>query len=142
MKQILTFFILLFSASVHAVEVESIEVKLFYEESGIFSEDILSAKDFSLWNTIIGEGSASEPSDRFLVRVKIIGPKENYVSEKIELKVKSKDGKMVYSETFNGFLFSKQGVVYRASLVAGHNCESLVIEAGKVSKTVDFQCGE
>ena len=143
MKNFLFFTMLTLSFSSYAVEVSSIEVRLFYNGSGTFSEDIIDNKEFILWNTIIGEGSAKEPSDRFYIKVKIAGSVDTYSDETINLLVQSKEtGKVLYSEKFNRFLFSKSGTTYRAIMLADYNCEPLIISVGKVSKLLEFHCGE
>ena len=135
--------ITLLPVSSQAIEVVSLEVNLFYNESGSLSEDIVEAKDFILWNTIIGEGSAAEPSDRFLLKIKFSGPKDQYISDSVELKVSDKNtGKVVYTENYSGFLFTDQGFAYRASMVSGQNCKSLVIGVGNYKRNIEFHCGE
>ena len=127
----------------HAVEVESVDVYLFYNESGSFSENILEAEEFILWNTVAGGGSAEEPSDRFLIRVQLKGSKNTYVTDPVALAVKTEESEeVVYTETYAGFQFTEAGIAYRASMVAGHNCQPLVIEVGSVRRALPFRCGE
>jgi len=127
----------------HAVEVESVDVYLFYNESGSFSENILEAEEFVLWNTVAGGGSAEEPSDRFLIRIQLKGSKNTYVTDPVALAVKTEESEeVVYTETYAGFQFTEAGIVYRASMVAGHNCQPLVIEVGSVRRALPFRCGE
>ena len=144
MKRTLTAALLLFLPGYsHAVEVESIGVHLFYNESGSFSENILEAEEFVLWNVIVGGGSAAEPSDRLLVKVRLKGPKDTYATAPVELTVRAVDSEdVLYAETYAGFQFAETGIAYRASMIAGHNCQPLVIEAGTVRRIVPFRCGE
>lgn len=126
-----------------AVEVESVDVYLFYNESGSFSENILEAEEFVLWNTVAGGGSAEEPSDRFLVKVRLKGPKNTYATAPVELTVRVEESEEVlYTETYAGFQFTETGIAYRASMIAGHNCQPLVIEVGSVRRALPFRCGE
>ena len=144
MKRILTVALLLFLPCYsHAVEVESIGVHLFYNESGSFSENILEAEEFVLWNVIVGGGSAAEPSDRFLIKVRLKGPKNTYATAPVELTVRVEESEEVlYTETYAGFQFTEAGIAYRASMVAGHNCQPLVIEVGSMRRALPFRCGE
>ena len=144
MKRTLTVPLLLFLPFYsHAVGVESIAVHLFYNESGSFSENILEAEEFVLWNVIVGGGSAVEPSDRFLVKVRLKGPKDTYATAPVELTVRAVESEEVlYAETYADFQFAETGTAYRASMIAGHNCQPLVIEAGTVRRIVPFRCGE
>ena len=122
----LTCVLLFLSCYSHAVEVESVEVYLFYNESGSFSENILEAEEFILWNTVVGGGSAEEPSDRFLIRVQLKGSKNTYATDPVALAVKAKEsGEVLYTETYAGFQFTEAGIAYRASMFAGHNCQPL-----------------
>ena len=104
MKRIPTVALLLFLPCYsHAVEVESIGVHLFYNESGSFSENILEAEEFVLWNVIVGGGSAAEPSDRFLVKVRLKGPKDTYTTAPVELTVRAVESEdVLYAETYAG----------------------------------------
>ena len=144
MKRILTGALLLFLPCYsHAVEVESIGVHLFYNESGSFSENILEAEEFVLWNVIVGGGSSAEPSDRFLIKVRLKGPKNTYATAPVELTVRVEESEEVlYTETYAGFQFTEAGIAYRASMVAGHNCQPLVIEVGSMRRALPFRCGE
>ncbi len=142
-QRVLTCALLSLPCFSQAVEVESVDVYLFYNESGSFSENILEAEEFVLWNTVAGGGSAAEPSDRFLVKVRLKGPKNTYATAPVELTVRVEESEEVlYTETYAGFQFTEAGIAYRASMIAGHNCQPLVIEAGTVRRIVPFRCGE
>ena len=140
---VLTYLLLSLPCFSHAVEVESVDVYLFYNESGTFSENILEAEEFILWNTVAGGGSAEEPSDRFLIRIQLKGSKNTYATDPVALAVKTEESEeVVYTETYAGFQFTEAGIAYRASMVAGHNCQPLVIEVGSVRRALPFRCGE
>src|SRR5262245_25645280 len=66
-------------ASAQAVHVEDIRVQLFYERSGKLSEDFTKVKDVSFWNTTIGEGTAKEPANSFLVSIVLRGKPTSFV---------------------------------------------------------------
>jgi hypothetical protein len=64
----------------------AIRAQLWYPNTGRLSRDVLSDKNFVLWNTIIGEGSAEEPSLHTLVTVEIIGkPGEDTAARSVEV---------------------------------------------------------
>jgi hypothetical protein len=64
----------------------AIRAQLWYPNTGRLSKDILSDKNFVLWNTIIGEGDAEEPSLHTLVTVEIIGrPGEDTAEREVEI---------------------------------------------------------
>ncbi len=54
-------------------EIKGMKAYLFYNPSGSLSENIIDNSDFTLYNTIIGGGSAKEPSNQTLVVVGISG---------------------------------------------------------------------
>lgn len=140
---LLTVFIFLQPMASFGVEISSVEVRLFYNDSGVFSKNILNDNDFQLWNTVIGEGSAAEPSDRFMIRAKFTGPANEYVDQDIKLSVKnSETGKTIYSETFYGFMFNSLGINFRAALISEHDCQPLLIQVGDKKESINFRCGE
>src|SRR5262249_20901178 len=59
------------TSPVEDFKITAIRAKLFHQDKGTFSPDVLSTRDFILWNTPIGEGSAEGPSDEVLVIVEI-----------------------------------------------------------------------
>jgi hypothetical protein len=64
----------------------AIRAQLWYPNTGRLSKDILADKKFVLWNTIIGEGDAEEPSLHTLVTVEIIGrPGEDTAEREVEI---------------------------------------------------------
>ncbi|MGA8743123.1 MAG: hypothetical protein WB561_18190 [Terracidiphilus sp.] len=48
-------------------KISSVTAKLYYSDSGTFSENILDKPDLALWNTIIGEGQSGGPSEATLI---------------------------------------------------------------------------
>jgi hypothetical protein len=64
----------------------AIRAQLFYHQSGRLSPDVLSTPGFILYNIIIGEGSAEEPSRHTLVTVEVLGkPGDDSLSRTVEL---------------------------------------------------------
>jgi hypothetical protein len=74
------------AAYVAPYRLSAIRAKLFYEQSGTFSEDILASSGFALWNVVIGEGDAREPSSSTLVLIEVSGKPGAYQpSQKVEV---------------------------------------------------------
>lgn len=64
----------------------AIRAQLWYPNSGRLSKDILADKNFVLWNTIIGEGSAEEQSLHTLVTVEVVGqPGDDSLKRTVEV---------------------------------------------------------
>jgi hypothetical protein len=64
----------------------AIRAQLFYHQSGRLSPDVLSTPGFMLYNIIIGEGSAEEPSLHTLVTVEVVGkPGDDSLSRTVEV---------------------------------------------------------
>ena len=68
-------------------KITAIKAMLFFDEKGTFSDDLLTQPNLSLWNTIIGEGSAGSSSNSTLVLVEVSGkynPDEAAPNRKVE----------------------------------------------------------
>ena len=63
-------------ASAQAVSVSEIEARLFLAHTGTLSEPL--SEGHGLWNTVIGEGNATEPSSSTLVKVVVLGPPKSF----------------------------------------------------------------
>jgi hypothetical protein len=64
----------------------AIRAQLWYPNTGRLSKDVLADKGFVLYNTIIGEGDAEEPSLHTLVTVEVIGrPGEDSAEREVEV---------------------------------------------------------
>jgi hypothetical protein len=55
-----------------------IQAKLFFQQTGTFSEDLLAKTDIGLFNTPLGEGWAKSPSNSTLVVVQVNGRPNSY----------------------------------------------------------------
>jgi hypothetical protein len=112
MKTALAFLVLLFASSTFSqtkgrpappYKIAAIKALLFYNGKGTFSRDVLAKPDFTLWNTIIGEGDAESPSDATLILVEITGsssPDEPPPSREVELTAVA-SGKVLLKRTAN-----------------------------------------
>jgi hypothetical protein len=131
-----------------AVHVEEIRVQLFYEHSGALSEDFAKTKDASFWNTIIGEGSAKEPANSFLVSVVLRGKPNSFVqSESVVVTVYDESKKSrVLERRFGGLAFGDDGRLVKPVFIENRTCAPIRISARSNANTktitVPFKCGE
>jgi hypothetical protein len=137
--------------------IDSIQAYLYYESTGTFSKEI--TEDFTLWNTIIGEGSAEHPSNSTLVKVKLSRKfKEGSFNRKIRLTA-SIEGKVLLKQTLDFSLYDENYCYYAGFWLYDTGCGQLKLSAeiieektiqGKPSqkleakrdKIIPFNCGE
>ncbi len=138
----------------------AIRARLFYEQSGTFSVDILSHPEIALWNVIIGEGSAKEPSNSTLVLVEVMGEPGAYAPRrKVLITARTKP---VWSGPFKGRrtinvrrvittgILGKDGKRFAPLWLSDTGCEFVTITARllgqptspPVKRTIKFYCGE
>ncbi len=127
-----------------------------YEENGELSKNVLVG-DFTLWNVIIGEGSAEGHSSSTLVKVVIsTDGKEIKTNPVIQFSAVSADGKRVkYNKTF-AYQFPTEGAskTFVPFLLHDTGCQKItmtmkLVEKNKpnvvyqtVKKVIPFNCGE
>jgi hypothetical protein len=130
------------------LEIESVDARLFLGHTGSLSAP-LTAKD-ALWNTIIGEGNALEPSDSTLIDVIVKGaPGKFDPNWMIDLVVTNSRTGVVFSKfSQHAGVLSVNGEYHVAFWLAETGCEPLHIVA-TIRKTaqsketnVGFACGE
>lgn len=134
--------------SVHSsTKISSIQVRLFYESIGQIDARDLVSKEMVLWNTIIGEGDASSPSNASIVFVEITGPLLEGI---LNLTIKN-DKTIIRQEKVNiAEFFSQTGKITVPFVAIGTGCGLLKIDAvlkvgnqiDEESRKVDFKCGE
>ena len=162
MKTIKQFLLLLFVCFFFLFNAQSkiigIKAKLFYNENktngnntvGTFSENLIGNKDFTLWNTIIGEGSSEGYSNQTLVTVEI---SSNFKSnKKQQIKLIATSGKKVILQQIKSISVVNNPALYNMIFVLdGTGCEEINLKAellynGKVISTMNkkilFDCGE
>jgi len=137
------------SATVPDFKIVSISAYLFYNHSGTFSENLIDNEDFILWNIVIGEGSAAEPSDATLVVVEVKGTPGSYEIRQVEL-IAGAGEQVILSETSEIGVLGEDGI-YRAGFwLYGTGCLPVKLAAAikgqtkesKLEKVIDFACGE
>ena len=142
-------------------KISSIKAYLFYNTQNsasgkniteIISKNIIDNPSFSLWNTIIGEGSAKGSSSQTLVSVRI--KEENDTPQERLLKIICKSaGKIILTKIHNLSNYSENKYYTYAVLLDDIGCEKIQITAeiineksnkieSKMIKTIDFACGE
>jgi hypothetical protein len=130
--------------------VAEIQARLFYSNSGRLSGNIVDNPGFSLWNVIIGEGSAEGPSDQMLVQVRVVGP-PRAVAEEITLRVIARTAKRtLLNKRVQVGQINSAGRYYAGFWLDGIGCEPVAISAelaGKgagpgLERTIPFSCGE
>jgi hypothetical protein len=130
------------------LSIERVQARLFYAHTGTLSQPIDSK--FALWNTIIGEGDAQEPSDQTLIEVIIQGTPGSYVPKaRVDLTVTNSDtGKLIVRKSSEVGVLSKLGKFHVAFWLAGTGCQPLAIKATLHGTTtssltkIPFACGD
>jgi len=132
-----------------AFSLDRVRAHLFYERSGTLSDDVVG--NGGLFNTVIGEGWASEPASDVLVVVELTGPAGEGVTETplvIEVEA-NRDGWQTVARRSFDFLYTVPGQsprVARAVWVQDTTCSPLRIRVShgtdRMSAEVPFNCGE
>ena len=129
------------------VRLDHIRVQLLLERTGELSADIAPPADVTLWNTVIGEGSAGQPATDALVWVTLrSATAEANTPRAVTLTVRGRGGRVLARRVFDGVLISG-GRAARALLVPEIGCAGPVsIEAAygaqRLISRLDFACGE
>lgn len=142
-----------------AYTISAIQARLFYENKGAFSGDVLADKNFALWNVVIGEGSAEGPSNATLVLVEVSGSAGAYEPmRKVEFVAtirRSRRGlssakDVLVRRTLGTGILNAKGKWYAAFWLYGTGCEPISLSAriagqarqASLQRTIDFRCGE
>lgn len=127
--------------------IERVEARLFYSHSGSLSAPI--TPDTALWNVIIGEGDASEPSESTLVDVILSGEPGDYPQGVLDIVVtETRSGKVVLKRTSALGIFSAQGRFHVPVWLSDTGCTPLTVKASlrdggsRASLDIPFHCGE
>jgi len=129
-------------------KIKAVTAKLYYSDSGTFSENILDKPDLILWNTIIGEGQSGGPSAATLVQVEVDGDGAGNVIHKERLTITiQQQGDPAISRRTGPLFFGENGKHFEAVWILDSGCLPVTISAHidgqpAVHKKIDFQCGE
>ena len=124
-----------------------ISVQLFYETTGVLSDNIAPPAMFTASNTSIGEGDAREPANDLLVTARLTVPGDEANSATpLTLKATGPGGKVLAARTFASMFF-KHGKIAQALFVPNAVCAGkvrfdAVFGAQRKTVTVDLKCGE
>lgn len=129
-----------------ALQIESIEAKVFLSYSAALSQNVAEGSGVNLWNTVIGEGEINEPAQDVLIIVTVSADPGSFDAGTLQISVTGSEGEMVASRTLEGLLIGPEGKVATAVYVEHATCTALTVKAsvGKSEKTVGvpFACGE
>ena len=134
----------------------AIRAKLFYENTGEFSRDILADPNIALWNTIIGEGGSGGPSNSTLVIVEVSGPAGDYNQNlKVEFTASYRTNgpnrpPTVIKRVVPGGIMNDKGKFYSGFWLYDTGCSHVNLTArllglprpSTMTKTIKFECGE
>ena len=140
-----------------AYSIENIKAYLYLDTKGTLSRDITD--NFSLFNTVIGEGDAGSPSHSTMVVVKI---RRNYRQDMETRKIRliaTEQGKPKLDKTIDFSVYDNNYTYYAAFWLYDTGCGSVTLTAeilndksgkskksptieSKMEKTIDFGCGE
>lgn len=122
--------------------------KLYYSNSGTFSQNILDKPDLALWNTIIGEGQSGGPSQATLIEVEVDGDGGENVIHKERLTITVQErGKPPITRHTLPINFEENGKHFEAVWLYDSGCLPVTITAQlgtqpAIRKKIDFECGE
>lgn len=136
-----------------SIRLDRVEARLFYEETGRLSDDLLNRPEpFVGWNTIIGEGDAEEAANDMLITVRLEADKfgdkpEKYVDSAVEVAVKNAKGKVLGSRKWPSVLTSGKGVAVLPLWVANVGCAGALTITARYNGTaksgrLELDCGE
>jgi len=131
------------------IRLRAVAAQLYYERSGTLSEDLI-ARDppFTGWNTVIGEGDASEPSEYLLVSAVLANPgDEAFLDEKLTIRVTGEKGKKIRERVFSGMLIAHRGSLRLPLWIDDAGCLGAItitatFRKQKVSAPLQLMCGE
>lgn len=122
-------------------------VRLWYEETGKLSENLATSPNFTLWNTIIGEGDAEEQADEALFTVDLRTDGQQNIVQPLVLTATDAGGKVLGKRTFANLLTGEAGNLALPLWVEDIGCAGRVtfkaqFGADVRSVVLDFNCGE
>jgi hypothetical protein len=136
------------AAENEGVRIEAVRAHLFYQHSGVLSEDLIARKPrFNGWNTEAGEGDAKEPSQYLLVVATLANPgEEAFVGDKVTLRVTDEIDQEIKVKEFTGLLVPAKGTLqlpmwFDEATCLGTVTISATLRDKTASGTLDLICG-
>jgi hypothetical protein len=135
------------AAETQTVHLDDIKVQLFYEDSGLLSDDLTKKKDMALWNTIIGEGSSGGPAKSFLASIVLRSEPNSFLKQEVVVTIVDDRKKVKLMERrFGRLWFGKDGRLVKPVFVENRTCNptTITVSIKRDSKqvTLPFECGE
>lgn len=131
-------------------KITAIRAKLFFDQRGTFSEDVLSGENKFLWNVAISGGSVGSLSTSTLVLVEVSGKPGDYkAGHKIELIARGPRRMLLRKITEVG-IPGDEGKFYAGFWLYNTGCDPIKLSARIIGqplalvmkRTIDFRCGE
>ncbi len=133
--------------SAATVTLTGVEARLFYEGTGVLSENIASPATFHAWNSAIGEGDARQPANDLVVTAALAStPAEATVKGPLVISVINEKGRPIAKRKFKTVFF-KDGKAAKALFVPDAVCIGkvtikAVFGAQQRVANVELNCGE
>ncbi|MCC3244361.1 hypothetical protein LG047_03315 [Methylocystis sp. WRRC1] len=127
--------------------ISGVEARLFYEGTGILSDNIASPAPFNGWNTMIGEGDAKQPANDLIVTVSLTStPAEANVKGPLIISVVNEKGRTIASRKFKS-LFFKDGKAVKALYLRDAACIGKVTLKARLGAqerigNIELNCGD
>lgn len=140
-----------FAIAAEAPKITDVRAQLFYDGKGTLSDNILAQKDLTLWNTIIGEGSAGGASNSTLITVEVSGKDVAVGGVKVEVVATGHKNKVLGKTVMDVALYDDKTRFYAPLMLTNTGCDPVKVTVrlvgkgapkGRVAKTIPFQCGE
>jgi hypothetical protein len=120
-------------------------VRLWYPKSQTSSEELVDNPNFELWNVVIGEGSAQEPTDKAIFSVKIQNV-EKISGMPLTLTATGPSGEVLAQHKFDNMYFGPADNTFQITVdrigCAGKTKFEARIGDEAVTTWLDFDCGE
>jgi hypothetical protein len=129
-----------------SLRLDRVEARLYYSHSGTFSEALTPA--FALWNVIIGEGNAKEPSSSTLIDAIVKGRAGSFdPTWSVEFVAKdTRTGRVIARRTAKVGVLGNNGISHIPFWLSDTGCEPLTvavtIHGDTRSIDIPFRCGE
>ena len=125
--------------------VTNIEAHLLYERTGRLSADVTDNPEITLFNTIIGEGSAEEEANDLLVTAIVSGPGEFNMTTPLVITVRNEQGRVVATRRIANMLVNQR--TYRSILLQDAGCAGVLqltaeLGASRRTERIELACGE
>ena len=129
------------------LKLESITARLLYTSSGALSDNIAPPAEFTLFNTVIGEGDAAEPANDVLVSA-IVTSRDAQANgtEPLTLVVRDEGGKVLARRVFDSIFVdgarSVSSVLVQDVACVGPVTIEATMGRQRLTTSLDFACGE